>query len=84
MRTTVDIPDDLLRRAKIRAAERGIKLKDVFAAGLEKELTFEKTEAPQKGMRRPVPVTIEGVDWTFPFRTNAELFEAIEREEEEG
>lgn len=81
MRTTVDIPDDLLRRAKVRAAERGIKLKDVFTAGLEKELSID--EPKTKGRHRPIPVRIEGKDWTFPFRTNAELFEAIEREEEE-
>lgn len=80
MRTTVDIPDELLRRAKIRAAEQGINLKDVFAAGLEKELASAEKKA--KGRQRPTPVSIQGVDWTFPFRTNAELFEAIEREGE--
>ena len=80
MRTTVDLPEDLLRRVKIKAAERGRSLKDIFASGLEKELaSFE--EKP-KGRHRPIPVSIEGVDWTFPFRTNADLFEAMEREEE--
>lgn len=80
MRTTVDIPDDLLRRAKIYAATKGVSLKEVVASGLEKELAL--AEAKTKGRHRPVPVTISGRNWTFPFRTNAELFEAIEREEE--
>ena len=80
MRTTVNIPDDLLRKAKIHAAERGLKLQDVFTAGIEKELATESVKP--KGRHRPVPVTIEERGWTFPFRTNAELFEAIEREEE--
>ncbi len=82
MRTTVDIPDDLLRKAKVRAAERGITLKEVFAAGLRKELSDASNEPLRKGMGRPIPVVIESRGWTFPFRTNAELFEAIEHEEE--
>jgi len=34
MRTTVDIPDELLRRAKSEAALRGRKLKDLLEEGL--------------------------------------------------
>ena len=34
MRTTVDIPDELFRRAKVEAASRGRKLKDLVADGL--------------------------------------------------
>ena len=34
MRTTVDIPDELLRRAKSEAALTGRKLKDLVEAGL--------------------------------------------------
>ncbi|HLY45142.1 MAG TPA: hypothetical protein VKQ73_06155 [Stellaceae bacterium] len=34
MRTTVDIPDELLRRAKSEAALRGRKLKDLIEEGL--------------------------------------------------
>ena len=80
MRTTVDIPDDLLQKAKIRAVERGITLKEIVTAGLEKELAFDSPK--EKGRHRPIPVVIEERGWTFPFQTNAELFEAIEREEE--
>lgn len=57
-------------------------LKEVFAAGLEKELCGKPDEPRRKGMGRPIPVVIERRGWTFPFQTNAELFEAIEREEE--
>lgn len=82
MRTTIDLPDELLRRAKIKAVERGVSLKEVFVAGLEKELAAGETKS--RGRHRPIPVSIEGVDWTFPFKTNAELFETIDREEEIG
>ena len=35
MRTTIDLPDALLIRAKVRAAKRGEKLKDVIAEAIE-------------------------------------------------
>lgn len=38
MRTTLDIPDDLLRRAKAEAALRGSKLKDFVADALRAAL----------------------------------------------
>jgi hypothetical protein len=44
MRTTVDIPDELFRRAKSEAALRGRKLKDLVEEGLR--LVLEKEKAP--------------------------------------
>lgn len=44
MRTTVDIPDELLRQAKAKAALSGIKLKDLIAGYVE------------EGLRRPAPL----------------------------
>lgn len=38
MKTTIDIPDGLYRRAKIRAVETGRTLKDLVLTSLEKEL----------------------------------------------
>jgi len=38
MRTTIDIPEHLMKRAKIQAVEEGISLKELFARSLEKEL----------------------------------------------
>jgi len=42
MRTTVDIPDELFRRAKSEAALRGRKLKDLVEEGLRLVLEKEK------------------------------------------
>ena len=57
MRTTVDIPDELFRRAKSEAALRGRKLKDLVEEGLH--LVLEKEEEPAavgpKPPRRPKP-----------------------------
>ena len=43
MRTTVDIPDDLLRRAKSEAALRGRKLKHLVEEGLRLVLAVQST-----------------------------------------
>jgi hypothetical protein len=52
MKTTVEMPDDLYRRAKAEAALRGRKLKDLVAEGLRLVL-----EAP----RERTPPTLSGL-----------------------
>jgi hypothetical protein len=47
MKTTVEVPDDLYRRAKAEAALRGRKLKDLIEEGLRLVL-----DAPRKSRRR--------------------------------
>ncbi len=44
MKTTIDIPDVLYKRAKIRAVETGQTLKDLVLTSLEKEL--DPTSSP--------------------------------------
>lgn len=48
MKTTVEVPDDLYRRAKAEAALRGRKLRDLVEEGLRLVL-----EAPRKTGRHP-------------------------------
>jgi hypothetical protein len=48
MKTTVEVPDDLYRRAKAEAALRGRKLRDLVEEGLRLVL-----EAPRKTPRHP-------------------------------
>lgn len=38
MRTTIDLPDDLVRAARVRAAESDESLKELFTRALAKEL----------------------------------------------
>ncbi|MFT4125537.1 MAG: hypothetical protein QM662_04830 [Gordonia sp. (in: high G+C Gram-positive bacteria)] len=38
MRTTVDLPDGLMRAAKVAAAERGITLKELFETAVQQEV----------------------------------------------
>lgn len=41
MKTTIELPDELLRRAKVSAANRGTSLKRLVIKGLEAILTNE-------------------------------------------
>ena len=55
MRSTFDLPDSLVKRAKIAAVKRGCTLRDLVAEGLRRVLSDEQyvprkrmTEAPVK------------------------------------
>lgn len=57
MRTTVDIPDDLMKKAKVKAIEEGISFKELFTRSLEKELTaseVKENEMPWKALKGSV------------------------------
>jgi hypothetical protein len=45
VKTTIDIPDSLYKKAKIRAIERGLTLKDIVLTSLERELDAPLTDA---------------------------------------
>ena len=57
MRTTVDIPDELLRRAKSEAALSGRKLKDLVEEGLRLVLAL-----PPAGGEAPPPKKLTAHD----------------------
>ena len=46
MRTTLDLPEELVRQAKILAVQRRSTLRDVVAAGLRHEITLASAAAP--------------------------------------
>ena len=71
MKTTVDIPDELFREAKSRAAREGIKLRELVAEALREKLNMPSVQ-PQRQRRRAkfplvaskrtdAPVTVEQV-----------------------
>lgn len=47
MKTTIDLPDKVLHRAKIVAAQRGTTLKSLFLSGLELVMNSD-AEAPAR------------------------------------
>jgi hypothetical protein len=50
MKTTVEVPDDLYRRAKAEAALRGRKLKDLIEEGLRLVLETPRKAGPQPSL----------------------------------
>jgi hypothetical protein len=68
MRTTLELPDELVRRIKVRALERNQKLKDTIAQLLEIGLaSTPKKDSPVRAPR-PIklisrgPITIDDIE----------------------
>jgi hypothetical protein len=78
MRTTIDLSDDLYRRAKATAALRGIKFKELVAQSLETILLRPVNESSDKRRERtPLPPPVRPpTGRPIPALTNAEI-EAI-------
>jgi hypothetical protein len=56
MKTTLDLPDDLMREVKIRAVHEHKKLKDAIAEFIRKGMGASKANAP----KLPKPVKLRG------------------------
>jgi hypothetical protein len=56
MKTTLEIPDDLMRRIKLRAVHRNQKLKDAVAQLLEAGIAALPSAEPPARPPRPVRV----------------------------
>jgi len=56
MRTTIELSDELMTRAKIRAATDGITLKELFVSAVENRLAPPE----RKKVRRPPPLLTGG------------------------
>ena len=56
MKTTLDLPDDLMRQVKIRAVHEQKKLKDTIADLLRKGIAADKAAA----VELPKPVKLRG------------------------
>lgn len=56
MRTTLDIPDDLMRAVKIRAAQQDSKLKDLIESLLRRALALGPAPVTSTSSRRQLPL----------------------------
>ncbi len=54
VRTTIDLPDELFRRTKAAAALRGLSLKELITAAIEKELDGGEGEGPGQRVQLPL------------------------------
>ena len=68
MKTTLEIPEDLMRRIKLRAVQHNQKLKDTIAQLLEAGIAATPDERTDARPPRPVklkkrrPLTIEDIE----------------------
>jgi len=82
MRTTIELPDALFREAKTHAVQNGVKFKDLVAQYIEAGLRGQQTaDYPLRREQVPLPVFRKAGGAAIPARSNAELFEILEREE---
>lgn len=83
MRTTVDLPDDLYRALKARAALGGLKVRDLvaqyLAAGLQQA---DHQDIP--GHPADLPVLIPGSGRRMASLSSAEMEEALDDESGQG
>jgi hypothetical protein len=78
MRSTFDLPDELMKRAKIAAIERGSSLRDLVADGLRKVLAEQPTSKRKRMTRAPVKLRLGR---TIPLLSNRDIAEVFERED---
>jgi Arc/MetJ family transcription regulator len=85
MRTTIDLPDELFRQAKAKAALEGLSLKDVITHFVEQGLRpGALSSAPQRRRRSELPVARAAMGRTLPDLTRAEIHRILEEEEATG
>ncbi|HXF59873.1 MAG TPA: hypothetical protein VN539_08605 [Candidatus Saccharimonadales bacterium] len=82
MRTTIDLPDDLFREAKAKAALDGMKLKDLITRYVEQGLRQGEASslALPRRRRSELPVARKATDRKIPALTNAEIHRILEEE----
>jgi hypothetical protein len=54
MRTTIDLPDELLKRAKIAAVERGVTLRELVGSALAKDLAPPTPDPAKRRVQFPI------------------------------
>lgn len=83
MRTTIDLPDGLLRRAKARAALDGMSLKELVTRYVEQGLgRGTHTGEGSAGRRRSeLPLARPATGRPLPELSNADLYGLLEEEE---
>jgi hypothetical protein len=85
MRTTIDLPDELFRQAKAKAALDGLKLKDLIARYVEQGLRGTPSQtAPRRRERSELPVARAAKGRALPALSNAEIQRILDEEEVTG
>ncbi|HWP62870.1 MAG TPA: hypothetical protein VNO86_05320 [Candidatus Binatia bacterium] len=84
MRTTIELPDELYRTLKVRAALSGVPLRVLVQGLIERGLRGESHPVrAEPGRRPPPPVVVPPTGTPVPALTRAELRRLEEDEDEE-
>ena len=78
MRTTFDLPDDLMKRAKIAAVKRGSSLRDLVAEALR--LLLAEQSSPKRQRMTEAPIRLPA-GHTIPIRSNSELAQLFDQDD---
>jgi hypothetical protein len=82
VRTTIDLPDELFRQVKAKAALDGTKLKDLITRYVEQGLRgAPPPAAPHRRQRSELPVARAATGRTLTALTNAEIQRILDEEE---
>jgi hypothetical protein len=82
MKTTLEIPDELYRQAKVQAAHENRKMKDLVSEGLRLVLGLTKKSPPKPAQRMAnAPVKVRAGK-ELPALVKEEMDETARREEE--
>ena len=73
------MPDPLFREVKIRAAEKGVSLKELLTSYVEKGL--REPEAEAHPVRSPLPTPLPSRGEPIPSLTNAEIDDLFLKED---
>jgi len=87
MKTTLELPDELMRAVKIRAAQTDRKLKDVVAQLIELGLRRSPTESadnPLQGLMKKLVFHADGTITNPDGIDDPAFFEELDRIREEG
>ena len=80
MKTTIELPDELLREAKARAAREGRSLKEYFTRAVQDRLDAEDGPAPEGEAWRAVFGRARPADLQEADEIVAAEFERVDRE----
>jgi hypothetical protein len=78
MRSTFDLPDSLVKRAKIAAVKRGSTLRDLVAEGLRRVLSDEQYVQRKRMTEAPVKLP---PGQSIPVLSNSEIAMLFDRED---
>jgi hypothetical protein len=78
MRSTFDLPDSLVKRAKIAAVRRGSTLRDLVAEGLRRVLSDEQSVQRKRMTEAPVKLP---PGKSIPVLSNCEIATLFDHEE---